>query len=245
MQMQILIVDDEALARQRLKSLLGELPLQVDILEASNGLEALAICQQQSVQILLLDIRMPVMDGIEVARHLGNLAHPASIIFTTAYDQHALAAFENHAVDYLLKPVKLERLRQALEKAAVLNQAQLQGLQSATASPRRHLSAQMQGLMKLLPVAEIRYFQADQKYVTAVSDRDELLLEDSLKSLEQEFATEFLRIHRNALVSLRFIKSLEKGEGGSGLIHLRGVDQALTVSRRHLAEVKRYLKEKL
>ncbi len=242
--MRILIVDDEALARERLKSLLAELAVETELLEAANGLEALQICQQQPVQTLLLDIRMPAMDGIEVARHLGQTPHPPSIIFTTAYDQHALAAFENHAVDYLLKPVKLERLRQALEKASLLNQSQLHGLQDATQSTRRHLSAQQQGQMKLIPVREVRYLQADHKYVTAVSADTELLLEDSLKSLEKEFPDDFLRIHRNALVALRYVESVEKDSDGAGLIRLRGISQPLSVSRRHLAQVKRQLKQK-
>ena len=151
-----------------------------------------------------------VAQRVEVARHLRNLRAPPIVIFTTAYDEHALAAFESHALDYLLKPVRSERLRDALQRAETLRVGRevLAEQTPASGARRRHVSAVVGGALRLLPIAEILYFQADQGYVSAVSPHSQLLLEDSLRALEDEFAEDFVRIHRNALVAPAHVRGI-------------------------------------
>jgi two-component system response regulator AlgR len=240
--MKILIVDDEPLARSRLQSLLGEIGGHQLIGEAGNGREALDLCAARNPDILLLDIRMPGMDGLELAGHLSHLDNPPAIIFTTAYDEHALAAFETRAVDYLLKPIRKEKLEQALYKARSISRAQLNALGRLDDSGRSHISAQASGSLQLVAVADIIYFQADQKYVTVRHTGGQLLIEDSLKSLEDEFGERFLRIHRNALVATARLQALEKLPYGGYHARLQGTDERLEVSRRHVTDVRRYLK---
>jgi two-component system response regulator AlgR len=244
--MKILIADDEKLARLRLVSLLGECGETIQIVaEAKNGLEALQKWKQTQAEIVLLDIRMPEMDGLQVARELLKFENPPAVIFTTAYDSHALAAFEANAIDYLLKPIRKDRLLTALQKALVFKQAQLQLLQKNLPSENRrsHLCVQVAGDLHLLAVEEILYFQAEQKYVIAKTRHKDYLLDDSLKALEEEFRDSFLRIHRNALVSLRHIQELHKQEDGQVLVKFHDFEQTLAVSRRLLAKVKACFKD--
>jgi len=240
--MKILIVDDETLARERLGELITELDSDISFSQAENGLQALETIQKEQPDIVLLDIRMPVMDGLETAQHIADLASPPAVIFTTAYQEHALDAFETNAVDYLLKPIRKQRLQTALQRASVLNRARVSELRDADASIRTHLSAVVHGNIQLVPVEKIRYLKADQKYVTASWPGGELLLDESLKSLETEFSVQFLRIHRNALISKQHIEGLEKDVTGSYYVRLRDMQTALTVSRRHLGEVKTAIK---
>jgi len=240
--MKILIVDDEKPARERLRDLLRECGEAHELLEASNGLDAVRLAEQELPDVALLDIRMPVMDGLEAARHMSLLARPPAVLFTTAYDEHALKAFETNAVDYLLKPIRLERLKTGLARAQVLQRARLAELQNATAV-RTHISALIQGRLQLIPVREIRCFKADQKYVTVYWPGREALIEDSLKRIEEEFEGLFLRVHRNALVAVAHIESLEKGEDGNYRISLRDMPEKLAVSRRHGRAVRQKLKE--
>jgi two-component system response regulator AlgR len=242
MSMKILIVDDEKPARERLKDLVLELNAGHELLEAANGLDALRITEEEQPDVVMLDIRMPIMDGLEAARHMALLTPPPAVLFTTAYDEHALKAFDANAIDYLLKPIRLERLQTALERARVIQRGRLTALQDH-ARMRTHIGAMIQGKLQLIPVPEIRYFKAEQKYVTVYWPGHEALIDDSLRLIEEEFGNLFLRIHRNALVAVAHIESLEKGEDGTYLISLRDAPEKLSVSRRLGREVKQRLKE--
>jgi two-component system response regulator AlgR len=191
---------------------------------------------------LLMDIRMPVMDGLEAATHLMSMDTPPAVIFTTAYDQHALEAFEVNAVDYLLKPIRKDRLASALQKARRVTLRQLRQLNKAQDEPaaRTHISVHMRGQINLIPVQDIIYFMADSKYVTVRTATESHLIEDSLVSLEEEFGERFLRIHRNALVAAPFIRGIEKQPSGRWRVLLKGIDDKLDVSRRHTPAVRRW-----
>jgi two-component system response regulator AlgR len=244
--MKILIADDEKLARLRLKSLLNELNEDIQIVaEAENGRAALKKWQETGADILLLDIRMPDMDGLDAARELAKTQSPPAIIFTTAYDAHALQAFDANAVDYLLKPIRKDRLLNALQKAQVFNRAKWDGLmQWLPERPvRSHLCVQVQADLHLIPVKDIVFFQADQKYVIIQTLQKAYLLDEPLKALEDEFSGLFIRIHRNALVSLLHIEELEKKPDGQLLVKCQGIDERLVVSRRLAAKVRTCFKE--
>lgn len=241
--MKLLIVDDESPARERLKQLVGEIDGWEAIGEAENGRECLVQCAHHEPDAVLLDIRMADIDGIEAARHLAQLDRPPAVIFTTAFGEHALEAFEAHAVDYLLKPVRRQRLQDALNHARRLTRAQLEALQNnpQTASERRHICARVRDGLKLIPIEDIVYFQADQKYVTLRHTEGEVLIEEALKALEDEFEQRFTRIHRNALVADAYIEGLEKTADGHFCIRMRGCKERLNISRRHSAAVRRKL----
>ncbi|MFQ5660994.1 MAG: LytR/AlgR family response regulator transcription factor [Gammaproteobacteria bacterium] len=243
--MKILIVDDEKLARERLQDLIKEDDCNHVVLEADNGITALQSVDKEQPDVILLDIRMPIMDGLETAYHLAALEPAPAIVFTTAYQDHAIEAFETNAVDYLLKPVRLQRLQKALERAQVLNRARLASLRvkDPGIKPRSHLSTTRQGKVELIPVGEIAYLKAEQKYVTAGWRGRERLIDESLKSLEAEFSGYFLRIHRNALVAPEHIEALERDQDGSFRVQLRNASDRLAVSRRHLHKVRRALKQ--
>lgn len=242
----ILIVDDEAPARNRVREVLadcaGELPIGA-VSEASSGREALEWLGRNTVDVVLLDIGMPEMDGIELARHFQSLDHPPSIVFSTAFDQRAIEAFEVNAVDYLLKPVRRERLLLALRRAHAYSQAQLQ---SISHQPRAHLAVSGGGKVMLVPVEDIVYLRAEQKYVTVRTLVHEYLTEESLTHLEQEFGERFMRIHRNCVVAREFVAGFEKqrhggdAEPGSAMwmVLLRGLEEKLPISRRHHHVVK-------
>lgn len=242
--MRIVIVDDEPLARERLRRLLAEFPGYEVIGEAGEGAQALALIRQTQPDLVLLDIRMPGMDGLQVARHLAEEKLPPAVVFTTAFSEHALSAFDASATAYLLKPIKKEKLREVLQRARRPSRAaQLELERSETAKPRREfvLATTREGLVRV-PAEDIVYFLADQKYTTVHHLHGEVLIEESLKTLEDDFAPWFLRIHRKALVATRFILSLERGKGEEHhLVRLRHASEPLPVSRRRLAEVRRYL----
>lgn len=242
--LKILVVDDEPLARERLISLIDELNIEHQVRQAQHGLAALELIDIQMPDIVLLDIRMPVMDGLEVAHHLTRLEPAPAIIFTTAYQDHALEAFDTQAVDYLLKPVKKERLLHAIERASILQQGKINNLRTLDniSQARTHLSARIQGKLKLLAVKDIRYLRAEQKYVVAGWPDGELLLDESLISLESEFHDQFIRIHRNALIALQYVDTLEKDNNGTHVITLHGVPAVLQVSRRNLGSLRKALK---
>ncbi|MBK1649244.1 LytR/AlgR family response regulator transcription factor [Rhabdochromatium marinum] len=243
--MKILLVDDEAHARQRLRRLLEELDGDYTVVgEADNGREALRCCSATNADLVLLDIRMPGIDGLEVAEHLARLNPPPAVILTTAYQEYALEAFEYQVANYLLKPVRSKRLREALEALRVVTRPQQQASDAAlAAAPRQHLSAHYRGDMQRVAIDDILYLQAEQKYVTVYHPDGKLLLDESLKTLEEEFPHHFLRIHRSALVSRQRLTGLEKGADGRVLAVLDGTEQRLPVSRRHLARVRRFLRE--
>jgi len=243
--MKILITDDEPLARDRLRSLIDEFDAGSVVGEAADGKEALLQCDRLQPDVVLLDIRMPGMDGIEAALHLANLEHPPAVIFTTAYGDHALTAFEAHAVDYLLKPIRKARLQEALQKTQQLNRAQLQSLQQReeTATVRSHISARVRETIQLIPIEEVLFFRADHKYVTVRHQHGEVLIEEPLKALEQEFAAQTMRIHRNTLICKKYLAGITKDEEGHQQLLLRGCEEPLAISRRHLSEIKTLLKQ--
>jgi two-component system response regulator AlgR len=247
--LKVLIVDDEPLARERLRTLLGDIAVQLKtevVAEAGNGIEALTVLRELPVDVVLADIRMPGMDGIELAGHLGGLAKPPAVIFTTAYDNYAVQAFDLNAVDYLLKPVRTQRLLVALQK--VLAAQPLDGTALATigrelrGGGRTHLSCHERGRLLLVPLAEVLYFKADLKYVTARTAEREYLLDEALTHLETEFADRFMRLHRAVLVAKSALKGFEKAGGDDaeayGWALLRDVPEKLPVSRRQWTPAK-------
>jgi two-component system, LytTR family, response regulator AlgR len=238
----VLIVDDEPLARQRLRDLLGDLHGVRVIGEAVDGRQACERADQLHPDVVLMDIAMPVMDGLEAARHLAQRSDGPALVFCTAYDEHALAAFEARAVDYLVKPVRAERLQAALARALGRGRAaeRLQALPLNQA--RTHLCARLRGSLRLLPVDEIVYLQAEEKYVVVHHRGGEDLVEDSLKSLEQEFPERFLRIHRNCLVALSELRELRRSSDGQVHALLKHSDDALEISRRCLPQIRQLLK---
>lgn len=247
--MKILIVDDEKPARDRLRQLVDDGGIHEVVGEAGNGEDALAQAARTSPDVVLLDIRMPGIDGIETAHHLNAMDRPPAVVFTTAYDEYAIDAFDARAIGYVLKPVRRERLERALEHASHLTGQALNELaeESGFEGQRNHVCARLHDELRLIPVADISYFNADQKYVCVHHAKGEDLIEDSLKSLEQEFEKLFVRIHRNALVAIDKIEKLEKAPDGKMQVVLRNDfqqdnNEELLVSRRHLATVRRRLK---
>ena len=240
--MRVLIVDDEHLARDRLVRMVTDLAGYEVAGEASNGIEAIEIANEQKPDIVLLDIRMPAMDGIETARHFTELPEPPAVIFCTAYEEHAIEAFDVQAVGYLLKPVRKERLSEALAKGQRVNRAQLNALTSEDERRRSHISVRTRKGIELISVDEIRYFQADQKYVTVGCADQELIIDETLRELEQEFTDLFLRVHRNAIIAIRHLEGLDKVADGQFRVRLSGVDNTIEISRRHLAAVRRFVK---
>ena len=210
--MKVVIADDEPLARERLRSLLAEQPGVRVVAAASDGASALEACAAEKPDLVLLDIAMPGMDGLETARRLAALEPAPAVVFCTAYDAHALSAFEAAAVDYLVKPVRGERLAAALERARTFLAGRAQPAQAD--GRRNHVCARLRGSMRLIPIEDIRYLQAEEKYVVVHHARGEDLIEESLKSLETEFGDRFLRIHRNCLVARNQIVELRRAADG-------------------------------
>jgi two-component system response regulator AlgR len=239
----VLIVDDEPPARLRLRQLVADLQDWQVAGEAAHGRQALDLCQVLAPDVVLLDIRMPEMDGLEVARHLSQLEQGPAVIFTTAYDDYAVQAFEAEAVGYLVKPVRRERLAKALQHAAKLTSRELQSLAAGNngAARRTHICVRKSKGLLLIPVDKVLYFQADQKYVTLHHAGGEELLDETLKDLEAEFPERFIRIHRNMLVALPCLERIETADDGGYVAWVRGRTEALPVSRRLAAEVKRRL----
>jgi two-component system response regulator AlgR len=236
----VFVVDDEPPARNRIKELLSDcaaqLPLQ-QVGEASNGREALEKLALIVADIVLVDIRMPQMDGIELAQHLSKLPKPPVVIFTTAYDAYAIKAFELHAIDYLLKPIRLGRLFESLSHARNALPLRTEVLRELIPDPRKHLSIQERGKVHLISIEKVLYLRAELKYVTVRTAEREFLIEEPLNALEKEFAARFVRIHRNCLVAKDEIERFEKvADDESSETHwtvkLRGLDEMLPISRR-------------
>ncbi|TCO41387.1 LytR/AlgR family response regulator transcription factor [Dokdonella fugitiva] len=243
--MRALVVDDEPLARERMRALLAEIGGVEVVGEAGNGRDALDAVAQLAPDLLLLDIRMPVMDGIEAARHLGSLESPPALIFCTAYGDHALAAFEANAVDYLLKPVRGDRLRAALAKARRWSGEEARGMERALGagrSTRTHLCARVRGSLVLVPVADVAYLLAEDKYVVVHHAKGEVLIEEPLKALEEEFEDRFVRIHRNCLVARAKLAGLTRTPDGRLFANVEGVTTALEVSRRNLPALRKLIR---
>lgn len=244
--LRLLLVDDEALARVRMRDLLadiaGQMPTEI-VAEADNGMDALELVNHVRADIALLDIRMPRMDGIQLALHLSRIEHPPAIIFTTAYDEYAVKAFELSAIDYLVKPVRAERLAEALRKAArTATTLSAEALRALAPEGRQHLRSSERGRVLLIPIDDVRYLKAEMKYVTAHTGSGEHLLEDSLAQLETEFPDHFVRVHRNCLVAKRAIAGFARGADSEGepswQVLLAGVDEPIAVSRRQWPHLK-------
>jgi len=237
--MKVLIADDEAPARGRLAALLAAAGAEYEVVaQAANGVEVLTRCEQHQIDLILLDIRMPGMDGVQAALALAERPNPPAVIFVTAYDEHALAAFEANAIDYLLKPVRPERLLRALDKASALNPDQ----QSALAQAGAFFNASYRGGMLRIPATDVIFLRADSKYVEVWHPQGVALTEESLRTVEERLPGLFLRVHRNALVAPGRLRELRKGPEGQLQLLLHGSDEPVEVSRRHAPEVRRLLR---
>lgn len=246
MKARVIICDDERLARERLVRLLEDIGGYELVGLAEHGEQALRLVREYQPDIVLMDMRMPVMDGLTCARQLSQLVSPPAIIFCTAFDEHALEAFSVQAAGYVLKPVSRESLREALARACRVNQLQMESLRMQPAieersSHRSHITARTHRGIELIPIEEVRYFLADHKYVTVRHEHGEVLIDETLKELEEEFGDRFIRIHRNALLSLNYLEGLEVVTTGQYRVRIRGLEERLIVSRRHLPELRETL----
>lgn len=237
----LIIVDDEPLARTRLHRLLEEQSEFEVVAELESGQGCLDWLAEQQADAILLDIQMPGLTGLETAARLQLLEHPPLVIFCTAYDEHALDAFGVKAIDYLLKPVRHEELQRSLGRAVEWLQ-HVQTEKSPDNSVRTHLTARTHMGLQLIPIGDVFYFTADQKYVNVVHTEGETLIDDSLRQLEDEFGNRFVRVHRSALVARDRIERLGSAEGNGHQVFLRGLRDGISVSRRHLADVRRVMK---
>lgn len=235
--MRVVICDDEPLARERLKRIMREEGHEV-VGEGATGLEGIEQVKATHPDVILLDIRMPKMDGIRCAKELSELDNPPAIIFVTTYDHYAIAAFKTHAIGYLLKPANREELNEAMARAAVLNTAQLsemRRLEERVAQPsRQHIAARTHRGIELIALSDIYYFYAEQKYVQVRHQTGAVLIDETLKDLEKEFGDMFFRIHRNALINLDYLAMLEVVDQDHYRVRFKGIDEKLAVSRRHL-----------
>lgn len=238
--MQILIVDDEELARSRLQRLLEGIPHCTVIGQAQNGDEALEKIQQLDPDLVFLDIRMPGKGGMDVAKILSEWEYAPAVVFCTAYDEYALDAFNTLAVGYIVKPVVVEQLEQAIQKCQRITRVQHLTREKGLGDTRKHISARTRKGIELVAIKSIQCFVADQKYVTAIHDGGELLIDETLKELEEEFGDVFIRVHRNALVSVSKIEALERDDSGPCL-RLNATDYRPSVSRRHLPQLRSLL----
>jgi two-component system response regulator AlgR len=241
---EIVIVDDESLARDRLQRMLQDDDNYRVVGQAADGESAFDAVMKYDPDIILLDISMPGESGLQVAERLSELDDPPAIIFCTAYDEHALEAFAVNAIDYLVKPVRKEKLLQSLAKAVSLNKAQKTSLRDLPKkadkeqSTRSNISAKTRRGVELIDINTIYYFAADQKYVTVYHEAGETLIDDTLKELEQEFSSRFVRVHRNALLAIDRIEAMAKNSDGQFEVRLRGADTKPIVSRRHVGALK-------
>jgi two-component system response regulator AlgR len=239
-QHRILIVDDEAPARERLRALVAELPGTEVVGEAANGQQALDAALLEAPDIVLLDVRMPGIDGLQVAQQLAQLPEPPAVIFTTAFDEYALQAFDAQAVAYLLKPVRAEKLAAAIAKAGRLTRPQLaQVAQAARFVERRtHIAVRHREGTRLVPLSQVLYFFADQKYTTVRHVSGEELIDDSLRALEDELGAAVVRIHRNTLVMVDRLTAIERDPEGQAFVRLRDCPERLAVSRRMASDLR-------
>jgi two-component system, LytTR family, response regulator AlgR len=242
-QRSVLIVDDEGPARARLRQLLEDIGNWQVAGEAAHGRQALDLCHSLDPDVVLLDIRMPEMDGLQVARHLTSLENGPAVIFTTAYSDYAIQAFDAQAIGYVVKPVRRERLEKALQQAARLTRSDMVALVAAGAQPgaRSHICVKKAKGLRLVPVGDIIGFQADQKYVTLMLADGEEVIDETLKELEVEFPDLFIRIHRNSLLALRHIQRVDTTEDGRSFAWIAQRPEPLPISRRLIADVKRRL----
>ncbi|MFB2538454.1 MULTISPECIES: LytR/AlgR family response regulator transcription factor [unclassified Acinetobacter] len=248
--MRVIICDDEHLARERLLRLLNHLGHQV-VAQASTGRQALLLVAEFQPDVIILDIRMPELDGMSCAEELSKMPTPPAIIFCTAYDEYAISAFRTQAISYLLKPVSVDDLAGAMQKATKLNQAQLHVLpknesEQAVAEPqeqnltRQHITARHHRGVELIAIDDIYYLLADQKYVLLRHKKGQVLIDETLKDLEQEFADKFFRVHRNALINKNYIEALDLIDGNYH-VRIKETGDHILISRRHLPQVRAML----
>ena len=237
--LKLLIADDEPLARERLRMLLADEAGVEVVAEAGDGQQVLDACAALRPHAVLLDIAMPGIDGLEAARRLAEASPHTAVVFCTAYDAHALSAFEAAALDYLVKPVRPERLAAALERVRTFHA----GRPAPEGSRRTQLCARLRGSLRLIPMDEVRYLQAEEKYVVVHHARGEDLIEESLKSLEDEFGDRFVRIHRNCLVARQELVELRRGADGHVQAILRSGGPPLEVSRRCMPLLRETLRQ--
>ena len=246
----VMVVDDETPARRRLRELLDDcstsLPIAV-VGEAANGREALDLMQSAPPDLVLTDIHMPDRDGIELARHLLKLPRPPVVVFTTAFHEHALEAFEVNAVDYLVKPVRVQRLLLALQKVPRLRPLSAERISHLPSNARRFLSVTERSRVVLVPIDDVIFLKAELKYITIRTKDREFLLEESLTRLEQEFGHRFVRVHRNCLVARDAVRGFDRRVNDDGDAHwevlLNGLDETIPVSRRQQGIVRELSRE--
>lgn len=238
--MKYLVIDDEFLARARLRELILRIDPEAEIIEAENGQAAIEMCENHVPDTALVDIRMPGISGIELVYHLSALEHTPTVIFTTAYTEYALEAFDANAIDYLLKPVQIDRLRRALKKAEPITKVQTDSLRKSTRS--LHISITQKGKIKLVPIKDICFLKAENKYLLVKTLREEYLMNDTLNNLEKELGDEFLRVHRNALISTAHLEGLEKNQEGQWCVFFRGIPDQIEISRRQTPAIRAWLK---
>lgn len=231
--MKVIIADDEPLARERLRHLLADAADVEVVAEAGDGLAVLHACAEHDPDLVLLDIAMPGMDGLEVVRHLAAFEPRPAVVFCTAFDAHALKAFDAQAIDYLVKPVRIERLAAALERVRTFAAGRAHA-GATRGRERTHLCARLGGSLRLIPVEDVHYLQAEEKYVVVHHARGQDLVEESLKALEEEFGERFVRIHRNCLVARHELMELRRDGEGRVRAVLRHGEHPLEVSRRCL-----------
>lgn len=244
--MKILIADDEPLARARLASFVRDLTRGSVVSEVADGTQALRAVELDTPDVVLLDIRMPGLNGLDLASKLKELREPPVVIFTTAYDTHALQAYDVQAIDYLLKPIRRERLASALARAKQmkrLEQASARSQTTPTTAQRTQISAYWQGALRLVPIAQIRYFRAEHKYVTARFPQGMVLIDESLAALANEFKSRFLRVHRSAIVAVCYVRGIERDADGRHYVRLNGIEERISVSRRLNPMVRRKLRD--
>ncbi len=243
--MRLIIADDEPLARRRLRDLIGDIGHHDIVAEAADGKELCERAAQLEPDVVILDIAMPLLDGLEAAHHLATLPNPPAVVFCTAYDKHALAAFDAHAVDYVVKPIRAERLAVALDRAQRFTRERATAIAQEMHghdARRGHLSSRLRGALKLIPIESIRFLQADEKYVVVHHEHGQDLVEDSLKSLESEFSDRFIRVHRSCLVAVGEPHELTRDSKGCDILKLRSDPTAIEVSRRCLPLLRRRMK---
>lgn len=240
--MKYLVIDDEFLARARLKELLLRIDPDAEVIEAENGQQALDLCERYKPDTALVDIRMPGISGLELVYHLSVLDNSPAIIFTTAHTEYALEAFEANAIDYLLKPVQIERLQRALQKADPITKIQSDSLRNS--ANRMHISITQKGKIKLVPISSICYLKAENKYVVVKTLKEEYLMNETLNNLESELGDQFLRVHRNALISVNHLEGLEKNQDGQWCVYFVGLPDKLEISRRQTPTIRSWLKNR-
>ncbi len=240
--MKYLVIDDEFLARARLKELLLRIEPGAEIIEAENGQQAIELCEKYRPDKALVDIRMPGISGIELVYHLSALEHSPAVIFTTAYSEYALEAFDANAIDYLLKPVQIDRLRRALQKADPISKSQTDSLKETTRN--MHISINQRGKIRLVSIPSICYAKAENKYILVKTAKEEYLMNETLNNLELELGEKFIRVHRNAVISIDHLEGLERNDEGQWCVFFRGIPDKVEVSRRQTPVIRGWLKKR-